>query len=218
MNDEIEAVTETAKAVKEGAKMGRAVVEAGSDLGRYVAKVIGTVPEDAVGLAFGDALKAKRWANAEKVFREAFSKMEARGVENLKEIDLKQIQPLLEAVSEESDETLQDMWADLLANAMDPNKDVHLQKVLINTLRQFEPVDAMILQALAGTKPKTQLTNVGNVAKGTNLRGGLVIISCTRLHEIGCLILNTDNPESIFETSFAISALGEELLLACGAD
>ncbi len=39
MSDEIEAVTETAKAVQEVAKTGRTVIEAGSDLAEYVAKL-----------------------------------------------------------------------------------------------------------------------------------------------------------------------------------
>ncbi len=38
------------------------------------------------------------------------------------------------------------MWAELLANAMDPNKDTSLQRVFIETLKQFEPIDAFMLQ------------------------------------------------------------------------
>jgi len=34
---------------------------------------------------------------------------------------------------------MQDLWANLMANAMDPDTDVDLQKSLIETLRQFEP-------------------------------------------------------------------------------
>ncbi len=39
MGDEIEAVTETAKAVQEVAKTGRALIEPGTDLAKYVARV-----------------------------------------------------------------------------------------------------------------------------------------------------------------------------------
>ena len=35
MSDEIEAVTETAKAVQESAKLGQTVIEAGSDLAKF---------------------------------------------------------------------------------------------------------------------------------------------------------------------------------------
>ena len=55
MSDESEAVTAVAKAVEESAKTGRALVEAGSDLAKFVGKALGTVPEDAVGLLAGQA-------------------------------------------------------------------------------------------------------------------------------------------------------------------
>ena len=50
MGDEIEAFTEGAKAAQEVAKTGRALVEAGSDLARFVGKALGTVPEDTAEL------------------------------------------------------------------------------------------------------------------------------------------------------------------------
>ncbi len=53
MGDEIEAVTETAKAVQEVAKTGRALIEPGTDLAKYVSRVLGTVPEDVVGFLVG---------------------------------------------------------------------------------------------------------------------------------------------------------------------
>lgn len=218
MTDEIEAVTESAKAVQEVAKTGRAVVEAGSGLARYLAKVFGTVPEDLVGLSFGDALRAKRLANAERVLAAAFERLEARGIEDPVEINTKHIQPLLEAVGEESDETLQAMWAELLANAMDPNKETHLQRVLIDTLRQLEPVDAIMLKVLDATQPKGQLTNATNIAKQVGLRSDIVVVSLERLHRIGCVYVNAHRPELLFESSLSINALGKELLLACHSE
>ncbi len=198
-----------------GTRAGRAIVEAGSDLAGYLAKMLGTVPEDLVGLAFGDALKAKRFENAEKILDATFERLAARGIDNPEQIATKQIQPLLGAISEESDESLQTLWADLLANTMDPNKDVHLQNVLIDALRKFETVDAITLKGLEGTNPKTQMTSAANLAKKINLRFGTTVISLTRLHEIGCLYLNTGNPSKIFDSGLSLSALGEELLLAC---
>ena len=54
MSDEIEAVTETAKAVQEVAKTASKALEATSAAGKFLAKMLGTVPEDVVGLAGGD--------------------------------------------------------------------------------------------------------------------------------------------------------------------
>ena len=50
MSDEIEPATEIAKAVQESAKRGRALIETGNDLARFVGRVLGTLPQDTVGL------------------------------------------------------------------------------------------------------------------------------------------------------------------------
>ena len=42
MGDESEPITAVAKAVEETAKTGRALVEAGSDLARFLGKALGT--------------------------------------------------------------------------------------------------------------------------------------------------------------------------------
>ncbi len=74
MSDEIEAVTEGAKAVQEVAKTtGKAVdlVQAG---GSYLAQMLGTVPKDVVGYLGGDYLRHVRIRNwyqiSEKTFRD----------------------------------------------------------------------------------------------------------------------------------------------------
>jgi hypothetical protein len=215
MSDEIEAAKEGAKAVQELAKTGRAVIEAGSELGRYVVKILGTVPEDAVGLAFGDALKVKRRENAEKVLREAFSRVEARGVEHPEEIDLKHIQPLLEAVSEESNEMLQDMWSNLLANAMDPNHPAQMQRMLIDTLKQLEPVDALMLNDLKSTNTRTAFLPFDTLVQDGHIRVSLAAMALRHLSSLECVVLGGQENKPIHKRSVALSPLGEELLLAC---
>ena len=65
-----------------------------------------------------------------------------------------------EAASLETDETLQDMWAELLANAMDPSKDTSLQRVFIETLKQIEPIEARIFQNIAQSPDKAVRSDV----------------------------------------------------------
>ena len=124
------------------AETGRASVESGSDLARFVGKALGTVPEDAVGLRGGDHPHELRIRVMDKISRKTEEILRKRGVENPEPIGPKALLPALEAASEETDETLQDMWANLLANAMDPNKDTSLQRIFIEALGQMEPIDA----------------------------------------------------------------------------
>jgi len=158
MSDESEPVTAVAKAVEETAKAGRAFVEASSsDLARFLGKALGTAAEDTVGLLGGDYLHELRLRNLDKISRKTEEILRKRGVEDPEPIGPKALLPALEAASEESDETLQDMWAELLANAMDPNKDTSLQRVFIETLKQFEPIEALVLQKIAQSEREAGL-------------------------------------------------------------
>ncbi len=212
MGDEIKAVTEGAKAVQEGAKMGRALVEAGSDLARFVGKALDTVPDDAVGLLGGDYLHHLRIRNLDKISRKTEEILRKRGVEEPQPIGPKALLPALEAASEETDETLQDMWAELLANAMDPNKDTSLQHLFIDTLRQMESVDALVFKSLAETS--NVILKDGDIAERLHWRETKASISADRLADLGVLRPMGDSARP----SYIISALGTELYLACGPD
>ena len=219
MSDENEIFTETAKAVRESAKLRQTVIEAGSDLVKYAGQVLGTVPEDLIGLAIGDRLRIKRFENATRILREAEARLDERKVERRKEINTKLIAPLMEAVSEESDETLQDLWAQLLANAMDPSSDVSLQRVLIDTLRLFEPIDAVVLGHYApADNPGWKSPNT--LADSMDRRPTECAISLQRLEALRCLddvrARKGDRPD--LDTPYEISVLGIELCRACMAE
>jgi len=218
MGDEIEAVTEGAKAVQVTMKTGRALVEAGSDLARFLGKALGTVPEDTVGLLGGDYLHELRLRNLDKVSRNAEESLRKRGVEEPEPIGPKALLPALEAASEETDETLQDMWANLLANAMDPNKDTSLQRVFIETLKQFEPIDALVLNAAANNFAN-KLFGQGATADLISKRISLASMSAERLAKLGCFWADS-RPEGNFnrKTNYMVSNLGTELYRACNPD
>ncbi|MCO6763715.1 DUF4393 domain-containing protein, partial [Streptomyces sp. EL5] len=56
---------------------------------------------------------------------------------------------ILEAAQDETRDELKELWARLLANAMDatPQKNVRIE--FITVLKQLNPLDALILQRLA---------------------------------------------------------------------
>ena len=75
MSDEIEAITESAKAAQEVAKTtGKALdlVQAG---GAYLAQMLGTVPQDVVGLLGGDLIRQYRIRNWYRISQETFDKL-----------------------------------------------------------------------------------------------------------------------------------------------
>ena len=218
MSNEIEAVTESAKAVQEVAKTTGKALDAVQMGGAYLGRMLGTVPEDVVGLLGGDLLRQYRIRNWNRISQKTFDKLNQRGDEQIEPLNPKLIVPLLEAASNEGDETLQDMWAELLANAMDPDCDVSLQRVFIDTLKQFEPIDARILSAYLevgsnnGASPNNLVPDIG-------LRVTEVIISAERLASLGCLdnmnreISNIPSAKRVY----MVSALGLELSRACSS-
>ncbi len=218
MSNEIEAVTEGAKAAQEVAKTTGKALDAAQAGGAYLARMLGTVPEDVVGLLGGDLLRQYRIRNWHKISQKTFDKLDQRGVEQLEPLSAKVIVPLLEAASNEDDETLQDMWAELLANAMDPACDVSLQRVFIDTLKQFEPIDARVLSAyleVGSANAKSPNHLVPEIGR----RVTEVIVSAERLVSLGCLInMSRDNFNvGSAKTNYMVSALGLELSRACSS-
>ena len=81
MTDDESTTREIAKAVQETAKAVPAVIEAGSDLAKWFGGVLGTVPEDVVGLVIGDLLHELRIRNADRLRRKTYEILRARGVD-----------------------------------------------------------------------------------------------------------------------------------------
>ncbi|WP_046242296.1 Abi-alpha family protein [Hymenobacter terrenus] len=63
-------------------------------------------------------------------------------------IEEKVLFPLVQAAALESDESLAEKWAALLANAADPAQRVNIGRGFVEVLRQLEPADALVLERL----------------------------------------------------------------------
>jgi hypothetical protein len=61
---------------------------------------------------------------------------------------------LIEQASREDNETIQDMWAGLIANATDPEKRLNMRKQYIEIISSLEPLDAKLMEWLYNKKWK----------------------------------------------------------------
>src|SRR2546423_1007898 len=145
MNNEIE---ESAKAVQEVAKATRTGIEATQQLGGFVSRIINEPIETVVEI-LNDKLKFMR---AERQLRLA-----DRWLETLKErkiqgalriVPPKLALPIIENASLEEDDELQDLWANLLASAVDPNYNGQIRSAFIDIIKQLEVVDVHILDVM----------------------------------------------------------------------
>ena len=167
-----------------------------------------------------------RLRNLDKISCKTEDILHKRGVEDPEPIGPKALLPALEAASEETDETLQDMWANLLANAMDPNSDTALQRVFTETLKQFEPIDALMFQrmgelSLVDEADALALTMAGQTtfqAGDFDLRKTQVEPSAGHLQKLDCIKPPGNVGGNTLDYGFVLSALGIELYIACTDD
>jgi hypothetical protein len=140
---------ETAKAAQEVAKLGQRSLETANRAGGYFAETF----KEAIGhiaAAASDSAEAFRIRNRASVLVKTKAKLAALGVtENYRAIEDRVAVPLIEAISVEGDETIQDAWAGYISNALDPDKPhITINRILIGVIRSLEPEDLPILRRI----------------------------------------------------------------------
>ena len=115
----------------------------------WAREILGDLPADLVGILAGDPVKALRAKMLETVWQKTKKTLEDRGVEDRQPPSLKADLPILAAAADETNENLQDLWAKLLAAAMDPSRTRHFRQSFIETIRKMDPTDVIVLHAVA---------------------------------------------------------------------
>ena len=178
---------ETARAGAEVAKFGTRLLNSLDKLGNYVANVVDRTPHNLVGVLGGDWLREVRIRNWTRMQAKTRRILEERGrQEPFEEISPSLAVPLLEAAIDETREELADLWAKLLAAAMDPKRKQFVRADLISTLRQLEPIDARVLDAVydQGTlQPNAR----DNLAQRFSVSADEILVSLENLAALGCL-------------------------------
>ena len=139
-------------------------------------------------------------------------------------VEPKVLLPLVQAAALETDTTLTELWAALLANAADPIQQAPVQPGFVEVLRQLTPTDALLLDSLyyppkgsgliAGQRMLKQFSEPGLDYAGVTLSVGNLI----RLHlcagraEKAGLFHDPDRPTTIAATPF-----GRQFMQACSA-
>ena len=154
MTDPTEALSETAKAVREVAKFGGSTIDAGRKAGGWLDRIFGGGIEDAVGLHWSDRIKARRieaaiydWARLESLLHKVATRLRAKGIDTTRVVPPKVALPLLEYATIEHDDDLHTLWANLLANGLDPSAQ-EIEKKFVSTLSELTSADAAVFAAI----------------------------------------------------------------------
>lgn len=137
---------EQAKAIGALSTFGTTAVTEAGGLARYMGRVLGTVPHDAVGLVIGDPLHFVRTAIAAQYDLLLNMILSRRNVKHTQAVSPSLAIPLLRGAYDESRPELQELWAALIASAMDPTRVGRVRLTFIETLKRFDPLDALVLK------------------------------------------------------------------------
>jgi abortive infection alpha-like protein len=189
--DDASTVKAVAKAAEETAKFGSKVVDAGTGLAAYMNRVVGQPLEDAVGYYLADHIKHKRLRREADLCAETMEHLRRWGVDMDKLVDVSPsvLLPLMAAAVDEDRDVLKDLWAKLLASAMDPARTTLVRPSLIELLKQLDPLDARALieiKKLGGAGSSS-----GNFPEFFSQRLGVTqdegYFSLQHLHALGCI-------------------------------
>jgi len=128
-------------ALRAGNEISHTAAKRASAFLESVSKGVG----EALGGVFADKLNFRRFRNLIPIVLEAKRLLAENGL-TVHEIPLKVIHPLLEAASLEEDPDLQELWANLLANAADSRQQVTVTTQYASILRELKPSDARFFQ------------------------------------------------------------------------
>jgi hypothetical protein len=100
-----------------------------------------------IGLAFHDSIKAWRFKRQLRLLQKLKEYLDVAGI-TPKQIPIKLLVPALNYATLEEDNTLQDRWAMLLANAADPKSEIENLPSFAEILKQLSFSDARFLEVL----------------------------------------------------------------------
>jgi hypothetical protein len=148
VSDELEQVGKVADATKEVAKTSGKAIDALRDTGGFFNRVFGGMIEDGVGLV-ADRLKFYRIEKAVLLVEKTERLLLERGTKNMRAVPPGIAVPLLENATLADSDEIHDLWANLLANAMEQDGP-RIERSFVTILSELAPTDASILKQAEG--------------------------------------------------------------------
>src|SRR5262245_40492434 len=142
MTNETEAIKESAKAVKAVAETATKALTVAEKAGGYIAGVVGQLPHNVVGIA-NDYFAQVRIRCADKFERKTKAILAGRNIPEMRELSPSVGVPLIQAAVDEDRDELAELWAAMMANALDPSRMVP-RRGLVEVLKRLEGSDVLV--------------------------------------------------------------------------
>lgn len=169
----------------EEAKLGQELVKAARDSGAYLADIFGDLPRDLMGLLIGDRVKARRIENAVNFAKKLQERLEDQTAQEPP--SLKFAIPILAAAVDEENEGLQDLWARLLATAMDPARRDQMRQAFVETVKQMDPMDVLVLGVIPNAMESAWNNGLGPLSTAISCEQDEVRVSFENLAKLNCI-------------------------------
>lgn len=113
---------------------------------------------DVIGI-FGDRIKVYRAERRVTILHAAHGRLAEKGLslDQTKPMLEGQVYDMIEGMGSAHTEELADMWAGLMANAMDPSMRVSADKTFTSVLQSLSPNDARLINFMAAVEKQTAL-------------------------------------------------------------
>jgi hypothetical protein len=206
------AVEETAKATGKGFDIVH-------DTGGYLRHVFGEAPADIVGVLGGAWLHERHIRIRDKYRRRTEQIVRERDVQEFVELSPNLATALIGGAQDESREELMELWARLLANAMDPNLS-NVRQSFIEAVKKMDPPDGKLLhyiynERVVRVRPgdggnKTD-TSVEFISRELCVRYDDVVVSIDNLKALGFFTI----PQSGDQNIWFPSSKFKEFMRAC---
>jgi hypothetical protein len=165
----------------EQAKLGQELLKTFRGLGSFFEKALGSTPEDLIAYLGGDWLRVRRAENLVRLFEKARQRLGDRNGQDPIAASLSIALPILRGAADEDREELVDLWARLLANAMDPHLN-SVRQSFIEAVKRMDPVDAVVLRHLHEARIDFVYSSSATGLDSTLARGTAYNISCAINH------------------------------------
>jgi hypothetical protein len=165
---------------------------------------------DAYGWLIGNRITAGRERNLDALMRKTKKIFEQRDLKDRKPIPEQIGIPLLEEAQRETREEIQDLYAALLANAMDERFADDVRPEFIQIVKNLQPIDALVLSyARDKYNSKGQKVFAPNHVYDAlkNYRTTGIDVSIENLMQLKCL---NSHSQGLY-----LSPFGAELMMAC---
>ena len=196
----------------------------GQEALKFIDRVLGEPLADAVGLLGGNWLHERCIRQREALRRRTEQILRDRDVEEVIEPSPNIAVALIAGAQVESRDELVDLWARLLANAMDP-KLSSIRREFIDAVKKMNPSDALVIRALKTgnfqvikrlrpSQDSTNITGLSEIGREIGKIADEVEVSLMNLTEIGMFDQGT-NVSGVDKSAWYLNVFARQFMRVC---